>query len=127
MTPNEAKRLAYTLKRQRQALGLSASEVARRAGVTAGTITRLELASIQRPQAETLKSIAEVLDIPVSDLFTTADWLPKHQLPTFSPYLRTKYRDLPPEALTELEQSFGRIAKRYGYDGDGPAPGEDEK
>lgn len=126
MTPTEAKRLARTLKQQREALGLSAAEVARRACVTTGTITRLELAQIASPRAENLKAIADVLDIPASDLFVTADWLPRNELPTFTPYLRSKYADLPPAARRELEQSFARVAQKYGYAPDGPAPGEDE-
>lgn len=100
--------------------------MARRAGVTTGTVTRLELAQIQSPRGENLKAIAEVLQIPASDLFATADWLPKAELPTFAPYLRSKYRDLPPAAMAELEESFARLTERYGYDNKGPAPGEDE-
>ena len=53
-------------------------------------------------------------------------WLPKDELPSFTPYLRSKYRDMPLEARKEIEQSFGEIAKKYGYDGSGPLPGEDE-
>ncbi len=126
MNPSEAQQLARTLKTKRERLGLSATEVARRAGVTAGTVTRLELAQIQSPRAENLKAIAEVLDISVSDLFTTADWLPKKELPTFTPYLRRKYGGLPDDARHELEVAFERIARKHGYDGNGPAPGEDE-
>lgn len=126
MNPSDLAKLAHTLKRQRERLGLSASEVARRAGVTPSTVTRIEAAQFTSPQPESLKAIAEVLQLSVSDLFTVADWLPKNELPTFTPYLRSKYRDLPDEAKTELEQSFRRIAERYGYEGAGPEPGEDE-
>jgi transcriptional regulator with XRE-family HTH domain len=126
MNPDDLARLGRTLKRKRQHLGLSASEVARRAGVTPSTVTRIEAAQFATPQPESLKAIAAVLELPVSDLFTVVDWLPKGELPTFAPYLRSKYRDLPPEAMAKLEQSFGRIAKRYGYESSGPAPGEDE-
>lgn len=126
MNPTDLARLGRSLKQKREQLGLSAAEVARRAGVNTSTVTRIESAQFASPQPDSLKAIATVLGLPVSDLFTTADWLPKDELPTFTPYLRSKYRDLPPEAMTELEASFARIAKRYGYDATGPSPGEDE-
>ena len=126
MTSEEAKRLARTLKRRREGLGLSASEVARRAGVRNSTVTRIELAQILSPRAENLKAIAGVLELPVSDLFAAADWVPKGELPSFQPYLRAKYGDLPDTAVAELERSFTQLAERYGYDPAGPAPGEDE-
>ena len=53
------------------------------------------------------------------------DWLPSKELPSFRPYLRAKYHDLPPDAITELERNFADIARRYGTDG--PQDGEDER
>jgi transcriptional regulator with XRE-family HTH domain len=126
MHPSDATKLARTIRRHREAAGLSASELARRAGVTTGTITRLELAEIASPRAENLRAIAEVLGIPASDLFLTADWLPSGELPTFTPYLRSKYANLPPSAQREIERSFRDIARKYGCDPNGPHPGEDE-
>jgi transcriptional regulator with XRE-family HTH domain len=126
MHTSDAATLARIIQKHRTALGISAAELARRSGVTTGTITRLELAQIASPRAESLRAIAESLGVPASDLFVTADWLPKNELPTFSPYLRSKYKDLPAAAKRELESSFASIAEKYGYDPAGPAPGEDE-
>ena len=126
MQTSESATLARIIRNHRIALGISAGELARRAGVTTGTITRLELGQISSPRAESLRSIAEALGVPASDLFVTAEWLPKNELPTFSPYLRSKYKDLPSAAKQELERSFAQVAKKYGYDPAGPAPGEDE-
>ncbi|MFD6677746.1 helix-turn-helix domain-containing protein [Rhodococcus zopfii] len=48
MNPEQAVKLAQTIRTRRGELGLSASEVARRAQVAKATVTRLELASIFR-------------------------------------------------------------------------------
>ncbi|TCC39389.1 helix-turn-helix domain-containing protein [Kribbella sindirgiensis] len=126
MTPERIEQLAAVLKQKRQELGLSASEVARQTGLDVGTISRIERGQIAAPQAGNLKEIARVLQIPATDIFAIADLLPEGELPTFKPYLRAKYGDLPDDAMAELEASFTRIAKQHGYDGNGPAPGEDE-
>jgi transcriptional regulator with XRE-family HTH domain len=126
MKPEDLERIGRTLSKARERLGLSAAEVARRAGMPTSTVTRIESAQFATPQPDSLKAIADVVGVDVADLFVTADWLPKEGLPTFAPYLRAKYGDLPPEALADLEQSFARIAERYGYDADGPSEGEDE-
>src|SRR4051794_1686219 len=110
MTPQEATQLADLLRRHRQRQHLTAREVARRAGVDVGTVTRLEQGLILSPRAENLRAIGEALHIPAADLFAAAAWLPEGELPTFRPYLRSKYRDLPPEAIAEIESAFERIA-----------------
>lgn len=61
-----------------------------------------------------------------ADLYDAAGFELPTELPSFTPYLRTKYRDLPPAARAELQQSFAQIAHRYGYRPGGPRSGEDE-
>lgn len=124
MHPSDTQRLADILARRRQELGLSARDVARQAGVDVGTVTRIELGQIASPRPDSLKAIAGVLGLPVSDLFTVADWLPKHELPSFSPYLRAKYRELPDSAIAEIEAFTDRLRREHG--GHGPRDGEDE-
>jgi len=124
MTPDEATQLANLLRAKRQAAGLSATEVARRAGVNVGTVTRIELGQIPSPRPDSLRAIGDVLGIPAADLFAITDWLPRKELPSFRPYMRAKYRELPPEAVQELEEVFERIARDYGATG--PTNGEDE-
>src|SRR5580765_4051631 len=63
MTPNEAKYLAAQIRKRRNELHLSAAEVARRAGVTTGTVTRLELAQISDPRPGNLVAIGQVLGL----------------------------------------------------------------
>lgn len=125
MDPTSTKRVAKLLRAKREALNLSANEVARRAGVDPATVTRMEKAQIPTPRPDNLKAIADVLGLSATDLFVSARWLPEDELPTFQPYLRAKYGSLSDEDMNELEHVFDRIAKKHGY-GAGPAPGEDE-
>ena len=125
MTPEEAKRLADLLRKKRQQLGLTAREVARRASVDVGTVTRIEAAQILSPRPDNLTAIGQVLDIPAADIFAITDWLPRKELPTFRPYMRAKYKELPDEAVTKMEAYFADLAGKYWLQG--PAEGEDER
>ena len=68
MQEKDIQGLAETIRTQRQKLGLSASEVARQAGVAKGTITRLELGQIANPRMDNLRAIADVLQLPLTDI-----------------------------------------------------------
>ncbi|BCT76448.1 hypothetical protein SCMU_22900 [Sinomonas cyclohexanicum] len=119
--------LADAIRSQREKLGLSASEVARQAGVAKGTITRLELGQISNPRMDNLRAIADVLDIPLTELLAESSLLRDSDLPALAPYLRTKFKDMPEGALKEINDHFREVAKRHGIHlNNGPAPGEDE-
>jgi transcriptional regulator with XRE-family HTH domain len=129
MTPEQTNQLADVLRAARKQAGLSVPEVSRRAGVDRGTLWRIEHGKNAKPMAKTLIAIGEVLGIPSGDLFAIAPWASAHELPTIRPYLRTKYRDLPPEAVSEIEAEFDAIARKHGVSfdrDDGPKDGEDE-
>jgi transcriptional regulator with XRE-family HTH domain len=125
MSPEEAARLADLLRQARERHGLTAREVARRAGVDVGTVTRIEQGLIPQPRVDSLRAIGAVLDIPTADLFAAIEWLPPKELPTFRPYLRAKYKNLPDEAVAELEATLARLADEYSPHG--PRDGEDER
>jgi transcriptional regulator with XRE-family HTH domain len=118
-------RLGDTVRHRRELLGLSARELARRIGTTDTTVLRIESGASPNPHTDTLSALAEALDLPYADLFAAAGYAVPAQLPTFQPYLRTKYGELPPAAVAELEQHFAEIARRYGTQG--PLNGEDER
>lgn len=124
MTPQETQRLATRLRAERERHSLSAHEVARRAGINVGTVTRIELGQIVSPRPENLLAIAAVLDIPASDIFALANWVQPDDLPNFSSYLRAKYGSLPEAAFHEMQTFFDSLALKYGTQG--PAPHEDE-
>src|SRR5581483_11449573 len=127
MDDQQAKELGRRLRERREALGLSARELAERASTTHTTVVRLEQGAFDTPAPDKLSRIAEALELSLADVFALADYSVPSELPSFRPYLRTKYRDLPAPAVEELERSFRRIAKRHGFDPDGPNPGEDEQ
>jgi len=60
-------RIARTLRREREASGLSVSELARRAGVSKATVSQLESGS-GNPSVETLWALGVALDVPFAVL-----------------------------------------------------------
>lgn len=118
--------LSRLLKSRRQELGLSFGQLAEASGIVRGQLFKLEQGQVQKVQPAQLAALAEPLQLPLADLYAAAGFELPTELPSFTPYLRTRYRDLPPAAQAELERSFARIAQRYGYDPEGPQPGEDE-
>lgn len=124
LNPQQAKELGRRLSARREELGLTVRDVERLAGVDDSTVVRLENGVIADPRPATVRAICEALDLVVADVYPVADY--PGSLPTFRPYLRTKYRGLPTEAVEQLDRIFRRLAERHGLDSAGPAPGEDE-
>jgi transcriptional regulator with XRE-family HTH domain len=125
LSADQARRLGIFVGGRRKQLGLSMRQLAREIGTNISTISALEAGTSLSPQPDTLKAIARVLQIPISDLFITADWLPADELPTLKPYLRAKYHDLDEQAIAEIEAYANQRAQRHG--GTGPIGREDEQ
>lgn len=126
MEPDQAKRLGQTLRARREELGLSQRQVAARAEIDDATVVRLERGTIAAPHADKLSRLAETLELPLADVFALADYVVPTELPSFQPYLRSKYRGLPDEAVEDLDKAFARIIMKHGYHPYGPKAGEDE-
>jgi transcriptional regulator with XRE-family HTH domain len=129
MTPEQTVQLINILASKRAESGLSVAEIGRRAGVNGVTVWRIEQGLIASPKPESLQAIGDALGIPASDLFATVGWMPSKSLPSIRPYLRTKYRQLPADAVQEIEAHFDDVARRHGISfdqRDGPVDGEDE-
>ena len=124
MTMAQAKALAKILSTERKSRGLSIRDLAARSGVQLATIYGIESRDILAPKPETLKQLAAALELSVSDLFTTAGWLPKDELPSFVPYMRAKYGELPEAGITELHAYIDSLVDKY--DIKGPLDREDE-
>lgn len=60
-------RIAHSLRREREALGISVSELARRAGVSKATVSQLE-SGAGNPSVETLWALGDALGIPFATL-----------------------------------------------------------
>jgi transcriptional regulator with XRE-family HTH domain len=113
---------AAIMRERREQLGLSLRELARRADLDVGTLSKLE-AGKTRPSPDSVTAIAHVLGISASDLFAAAGFMPSGELPSLRPYMRAKYVDLPDTALAEVEQFVAELAQKYGT---GPFADEDE-
>lgn len=125
MTHGNMQELGRYLRRHREACGISIRALAPKVGIDTAQIIRLEHGQVASPKADLLARIAEQLSLPLADVFGLAGYAAPTELPSFQPYLRAKYQDLPPDALAELEASFAEIAHKYGTTG--PKPGEDEQ
>jgi transcriptional regulator with XRE-family HTH domain len=125
ITPEQAKQLAIMLRRHRLQRDLSMRAVALQAGYNVATIVSLEAGTNLSPQPSTLKAVAGVLGIDLSQVYTALNWLPAPQLPSLAPYMRAKYHDLPEAAIAELEAYANRLIERHG--GRGPVDREDEQ
>jgi transcriptional regulator with XRE-family HTH domain len=63
--------IAFSLRRERERVGLSLSELAKRAGIAKSTLSQLESAS-GNPSVETLWALSVALDVPFSRLVEPA-------------------------------------------------------
>lgn len=125
--PDESPTVGQLLRAARHGAGLSLGAVAARTGLAKSVVDKAERDLAQQPSPTTLAKLAEALKLNLADVYAAAGYDAPSELPTFAPYLRSKYRDLPPAARAELEQSFARVAAKYGVAATGPAPGEDEQ
>lgn len=124
--PEQAKELGRVLRARREALGLSQRQLAERASLDDATVVRIEQGAFAAPRPDKLARIAEALGLSLADVFALADYAVPDDLPSFQPYLRSKYRGMPTEAVDDLERAFERIVKKHGYRPEGPRDGEDE-
>ena len=126
MDENQAKRLGSLLRRKREDLGLSSRALGKLTSVDAVTIQRFELGTIAAPAPDKLARIAEALGLNLADVYAHAGYVVPTDLPSFTPYLRTKYAVLPDEDVEAIERYAQKLAKKHGVSLSGPAPGEDE-
>jgi len=124
--PEQAKELGQRLRARREELGLSLRQLEKLTDVDDGTLVRIEQGAFAAPAPDKLARIAEALGISLADVFALAEYAVPGDLPSFQPYLRSKYRDMPPEAVDDLNKAFARIVRKHGYDPEGPKDGEDE-
>jgi transcriptional regulator with XRE-family HTH domain len=125
LTPTQARKLGRLIRQRREDRALTIRGLEAASGVNVSSIVSLERGDILAPQPDTLKALAAALDMPVSDLFTVAGWLPADELPTLKPYLRAKYRQLDERAIADLERYARQLADRHGSSG--PLGHEDEQ
>src|SRR5436309_1028001 len=127
MNRRSAKRFGAWLRQRRKEAGVTTTGLAKQIGIPDATITRIEQGEFLAPSPEKLRRIAEGLNLSLADVYAMAGYAAPSELPSFQPYLRRKYEDMPAAAERDLERAFRAIIKRHGYDPEGPKPGEDEQ
>lgn len=124
MDETQAKELGNYIRSAREAAGVSVRRLATIGDCDQAQIIRLEQGKVSSPKADLLGRIAEHLSLPIADVLTMAGYPTTHALPGLRPYMRAKFRDLPPEAVDEIEALIARLTQRSGR---GPVNGEDER
>ena len=122
----QAAKLGNHLTHAREAVGMTKMGLGEQVGLADSTIYRIEQGQIAEPRPDKLKRICEALGLSTADVFAMAGYSAPTDLPNLQPYLRTKYKDLPPDAMEEILKHASKVAKRHGISMTGPAPGEDE-
>jgi transcriptional regulator with XRE-family HTH domain len=126
MNETTARQFGDYLRKHRTDQHLSVRALATRAGIDHATLVHLEHGKYRTPRPDTLKGIATALGLPMADVFALANYVVPYDLPSFSPYLRAKYGDLPAAAIADLDSYFRDLVDQHHLDLKGPAPGEDE-
>ena len=124
MDEQQSREIGAYIRARREDASLSIRELASRVGVDMAQIVRLEQGKVASPRADLLGRIADELKIPANDLMTMAGYPTSRALPNLRPYMRAKYRDLPPEALDDIEAYITKLQAEHGASG--PVNGEDE-
>ena len=114
MNQEQSKSLGELLRQKRKELGYTTYQLADAAGVRNSTVVRFEQGKFAAPRPDKLARFASLLELPLADVYARAGYLVPDELPTFEPYLKTKYQDLPATAIGELNQLFKELAVRYG-------------
>ncbi len=127
MDETQAQTLGRLIRQKRQTAGVSTHGLAHLVGVNQASIVRLEQGHVLNPEPDKLRAIAEALNLNLADLLVMAGYPLPTELPSVGPYLRTKYRNLPAEAVEQLQAQVTKVLRQHGIEPNhGPRHGEDE-
>ena len=124
MELQRAQELGRRLRTRREELGLSKRQLAEQVDMNDATIVRLEQGLFAAPRPDKLSRIAEVLGLSLADVFAFAEYVVPGDLPSFHPYLLSKYPDMPKGAIDHLLREFDRITNEYDLALEGAQEGE---
>lgn len=124
--PTDLRRFGQVIREAREENALSIRKAAEAIGIGKTLLSELEQGVASSPSPAVMEAMSETYGLPLIELYEAAGYEIPQGLPSFVPYLRSRYKGLPKEAQQELEKTFKDIAKKYGVDPKGPMPGEDE-
>ncbi|MGW0821942.1 helix-turn-helix domain-containing protein [Streptomyces sp. NPDC002845] len=114
MTDEQARGLGAYVKRLRESKGWGVRELARRSGLDAEVILRLESGHARHPRLDTLSSLASALEITLVDMLAEAGQTTACGVPCIAAHLRQCYGHLPESVVREVEERVHRAAKESG-------------
>jgi transcriptional regulator with XRE-family HTH domain len=113
-TRKDMKQLIGLIHDRREELGLSKRKLGEIAGLHHSYIAKLELGTYESVSAETLMTLAEALEVQPADLFSLAGYRLPESLPSFGPYLRTRYgEELSKEDRSALTHLFEALTSSH--------------
>ena len=123
-----APRIGPLLKRTRQARALSATEVARAAGISAAYLSKLEHDAVKKPSPPVLHQLSEALAVPYAELMRLSGYpVPGEQEPPTSGSIGAAlFADITEDERDELLEYLAwyrarRLTRRGLSFADGPA------
>src|SRR5487761_1547175 len=115
MEPNvRSKALGLRIREAREAKSWSLRQLAATVGMAHSFISNLEDGRFRTVSPDNLTALARALDIPPEDLMTLSGYRVPEALPTFGPYLRSRYgEDLPEAEIAHLAEYFDLLRAKY--------------
>jgi transcriptional regulator with XRE-family HTH domain len=104
--PGDARQLGSYIRELRKQRGCSVRRLADEAGVAPTWLFRVEEGDYLSPAPDRLQRLAEAFAVDFEDLYALAGYDRPERLPSFGPYLRSKYDDLPEDILADVERYF---------------------
>jgi len=113
MSEPPSRTLGATLRERRRSLDYSTKTLGEAVGVPSSTISRIETGSFKAPRPDKLARIAEILQLPASEVFALAGYVTPHDLPEYITYLRTKHPHLPDAAIERLSRHLRDVLSEF--------------
>lgn len=116
MTQEEATQLGAFIRARREAAHLSLRALADKARLSAANLAKIEVGDVRQPSAEFLQRIARHLGCDYEDLAALAGYSLPEGLPNLPVYLRTKYGELSPSEIAQVDGYVRYLRDRHPQD-----------
>ncbi|MEO1060546.1 MAG: helix-turn-helix transcriptional regulator [Actinomycetota bacterium] len=117
--------LGQRVSARRTSLGLSVRQAAALVGCSQSTMSRIESGE-QVPTPTLLEALARTLGFDLRELYDLAGHPLPDELPDLGPYVRMKFKNLPPRAYGEITSFVEFLHAKYGVEKEPPTDGSDE-
>lgn len=121
MTQDQARQLGEFIRTTRLRAGIGLRELAAQSGISAANLHKIEVGLIKEPSPHSLQRIARQLGCDYEDLAMLAGYSLPTGLPTLPVYLRTKYDDLDPDQIRQVDD-YVRFLRQQPSESDDAKP-----